>query len=132
LIVNVNRLREKRQEVDIINRHILDLQQEKNILREDLRLATSIDNSFANLALASPRPLGLEDARLEQESSFMPGPMDVNDFDDTIALEPRRDELKMELDREKSYKVRAPDVYRGKNLDEWRTFTSSWEQVFRT
>ena len=132
LIADVNRLREKRREVDAINRRILDLQQEKNILREDLRLATSVDNSFADLAPASPRPLGSEDAGLEQESSFVPGPMDVDDFDDTIAPEPRRDELKMELDREKSYKVRAPDVYRGKNLDEWRTFTSSWEQVFRT
>ena len=31
----------------------------------------------------------------------------------------------------KSYKTRTPDVYRGKSLDEWRTFTSSWEMVFR-
>jgi hypothetical protein len=101
-------------------------------LREDLRLATFIDNSFTNLALASPRPLGLEDARLEQESSFMPSPMDVDNFDDTIAPKPWRDELKMELNKEKSYKVQALDVYRGKNLDKWRTFTSSWEQVFKT
>lgn len=90
-----------------------------------MRLATSINNSFANLALASPRPLSSEDARLEQESSFVPSPMDVDNFDDTIVPEPRRDKLKMELDREKSYKVRALNVYRGKNLDNWRTFTSS-------
>ena len=75
------------------------------------------------MAPASPRPLGSEDTGLEQESSFMPGPMDINDFDDTIIPEPRRDKLKMELDREKSYKVRAPDIYHGKNLDKWRTFT---------
>jgi hypothetical protein len=47
----------------------------------------------------------LEDARLEQESSFMPGPMDVDNFNDTITPKPWRDELKMELDKEKSYKV---------------------------
>jgi len=89
-----------------------------------LRLATSINNSFANLAPVSPRPLDSEDTGLEQESSFVPSPMDIDNFDNTIVLEPWCDELKMELDREKFYKVRAPDVYRGKNLDKWRTFTS--------
>ena len=87
-------------------------------------MATSINNSFTDLAPASPRSLGSEDTGLEQESSFIPGPMDINDFDNTIIPEPRYNKLKMELDREKSYKVRAPDIYRGKNLDKWRTFTS--------
>jgi hypothetical protein len=87
-------------------------------LREDLKLATSINNSFANLALASPWPLGLKDARLEQESSFMLNLIDVDNFDDTITLKPRHDKLKMELNREKSYKVQALNVYREKNLDE--------------
>ena len=86
-------------------------------MRKDLRLVISINNSFANLALASPRPLGSKNTGLEQESSFVPGPMDVNDFDNTIVPEPWCNELKMELDREKSYKVRASDIYHGKNLD---------------
>ena len=43
--------------------------------------------------------------------------MDINNFDNIITPEPRRDKLKMELNREKSYKVRAPDIYHGKNLD---------------
>ena len=97
-----------------------------------MRLAISINNSFADLAPVSPRPLGSEDTGLEQESSFVSGPMDINNFDNTITPEPQRDKLKMEFDREKSYKIRAPDMYRGKNLDKWRTFTSLWEQVFRT
>jgi hypothetical protein len=61
---------------------------------------------------------------LEQESFTESGLMDVDDFDDTIILELWREELKMELDKEKSYKVHAFNVYYRKNLDEWRTFTS--------
>jgi hypothetical protein len=89
-----------------------------------LRLVTSINNSFTDLASASPRPLGSENTGLEQESSFIPGLMDINNFDNTIIPESRYNELKMELDREKSYKIRAPDIYYGKNLDKWRTFIS--------
>ena len=44
--------------------------------------------------------------------------MDINDFDNTITPEPWRNKLKMELDREKFYKVRASNIYYGKNLDE--------------
>ena len=43
--------------------------------------------------------------------------MDINNFNNTITPESQYNKLKMELDREKSYKVRAPNVYRGKNLD---------------
>ena len=43
--------------------------------------------------------------------------MNINDFDNTITPESRRDELKMELNKEKSYKVRTLNIYRGKNLD---------------
>jgi len=68
--------------------------------------------------------LGSKDTGLEQESSFIPGPIDIDDFDNTIIPEPRCDKLKMELDREKSYKVRTPNIYYRKNLDKWRTFTS--------
>lgn len=131
LAADVDRLQQKRRAIDAINRHIMELQEERNVLRETLRLTTSDDNSLADLPPASLRVLTSEDAGLEREGSFVPGPMDVDDFDDTIVPELPRDELKMELDREKSYKVRAPAVYRGKNLDEWRIFTSSWEQVFR-
>ena len=95
-------------------------------------MATSINNLFTNLALTSPRPLNSENTGLEQESSFIPGLIDINNFDNTIIPEPWYNKLKMELDRKKSYKVRAPNIYRGKNLDKWRTITSLWEQVFRT
>ena len=61
----------------------------------------------------------------------MPSLIDIDNFNDTIIPESQYNKLKMELDREKSYKVRAPDIYHGKNLDKWRTFTSLQEQVFR-
>ena len=61
----------------------------------------------------------------------MPSLIDIDNFNDTIIPESQYNKLKMELDREKSYKVRALDIYRGKNLNEQRTFTSLQEQVFR-
>jgi hypothetical protein len=74
-------------------------------LRETLQLINSSDNSFIDLPLASSRVLSLEDARLKRESSFILSLINVDNFDDTIVLELSRDKLKMELDREKSYKV---------------------------
>jgi len=100
------------------------------MLCADPLVSTPDDDSIADLTLASQRATGSEDAGLERVDADLSGAMDF-DFEDTILPEPRREELKMELDREKSYKTRTPDVYRGKSLDEWRIFTSSWEMVFR-
>ena len=47
----------------------------------------------------------------------MPSLIVVNNFNNTIIPEPLHNKLKMELNREKSYKVRAPNVYCGKNLN---------------
>jgi hypothetical protein len=65
----------------------VELNQERNILRETLRLITSIDSSFIDPPLASLYVLGLENVGLEQESFTESGLMDVDDFDDTIILE---------------------------------------------
>ena len=130
LAAEVERLRNKRSAIDAINRRILALQQDADMLRADPLVSTPDDDSTADLTLASQRATSSEDAGLERVDADLSGAMDF-DFEDTILPEPRREELKMELDREKSYKTRTPDVYRGKSLDEWRTFTSSWEMVFR-
>ena len=51
---------------------------------------------------------------------------------DCVLPEPPIQVLKTALDREKSFQVRQPDLYRGKNLAEWRTWCSQWEtDVFR-
>ena len=82
-----------------------------------MKLITFINNSFINLTLISFWPLSLKDIKLKQKSSFIFNLININDFDNIITLKPWYDELKMELDKEKSYKVRALDIYRKKNLN---------------
>jgi hypothetical protein len=134
LRANVETLQRQQETVDAINRRILQLEQEKQALRENLRFTTSRGASVRQLTPLSNVIPSREDPGMDMDP-LPPSAMNIAGYEsppDAIRPEPPFHILKNHLDREKLLKVRAPDVYRGKSLKEWRTFISSWEAVFRT
>ncbi len=132
LRAEVEALQRKRDLVDTINRRILQLEQHKGVLRDTLRFTTSRSSSVRESTPSSTIIPSREIPGMELEPTPIPDAMGFESDLDTIRPEPQYNVLKTYLDREKLLKVRAPDVYRGKSLKEWRTFMSSWEAVFRT
>lgn len=132
LRTEVEALQRKQELVDAINQRILQLEQHKGTLRDTLRFTTSRGNSVRESTPSSSVIPTRELPEMGLEPTPFPDAMSFESDLDTIRQEPPYNVLKMHLDREKLLKVRAPDLYRGKSLKEWRTFMSSWEAVFRT
>jgi hypothetical protein len=113
------------------------LEAEKAALRADLRLTTTLGSSLrGDLGLASyaiPTP----STSIQSRATSVAPPIDEPTLDfgdeeqDTIREEPSYDVFKRSLDREKILKVKLPEAYTGKNIKEWKSFTTGWEAVFR-
>jgi hypothetical protein len=138
LELEVEEIRQNERLIDQLSAHIARLEAEKRLARERLRTLSSpgsIREPTPASSLGNPRgDAGLAPV-LEQPAigTFVPEGIETDPEDpDLVSIKPPYSVLRVHLDREKLLKVRMPNVYRGKNLKEWRAFTSQWEAVFRT
>lgn len=116
------RLEQKRSTVAAINRRIAELEQVRAGMRNELRLSTASAAPADHRSAYSPR------TSRDMEESSIDGVLG----EDMILQEPSPGVLKTFLDRERSLRVRQPEVYRGKSITEWKSFIEEWEAVFRT
>ncbi len=111
----------------MINQRIEQLEDERSTMRRELRLMTS--------TVPSTRPsvdsLGNRNDTPLSEATPMPSVEYTMEDPDFINPEPSPEVLKRCLEREKIMRIWLPDLYYGKNLKEWKNFTTGWEAIFR-